>query len=102
MLEYKYIPSSEEITGHMIIRVPSVKERLTLIKEAGINAKGANEMDTMVKLMDKVNDYVKEMDITKGDVNCKDFDSLSHYDFGMEIINEVSTILMSGIPTGKK
>lgn len=100
MLEYKYVPEIEGVEGHVILKVPSAKERLVLVKSAGISGEDVG-LDEVIKIMDLAEEYIKEVKIKKGDVECDSFESLSYFDFGMEVINKSSAILMGGIPTGK-
>lgn len=103
MLDYKLLPNLEDVEGHVTLKVPSATERLKIAKESGIGSSGNEEdsLDSAIKIMELVQNYIKEVDIKKGEIECKDFESLSYYDFGMEIINKSAAILVGGIPTGK-
>lgn len=103
MLEYKHeVTSVEGMAGHVIVRVPSMKERLVLLKEAGVNGKEDAGLDVLIGMMDKVSLFVKEVDLKMGDYEFKDLDAIGHYAFGMTVYNEVAAIIMNGIPAGKK
>lgn len=107
MLEYKLeINGKEEglegVKGYVVLRVPSAKERLNMMKESNLTGADSVGLEQVIELMDKLSGYVKEVNVSKGDVECKDLETLGYYDFGTAVTNKVSAIIMGGIPTGKR
>lgn len=103
MLDYKLeLKTVEGCKGYVILKVPSMKERLMLLKEAGITGKDdAAGLDTLIQMMDKVSLFVKEVDLKVDGHEFKELESLGHYDFGMAAYTEIAGVVMNGIPRGK-
>jgi hypothetical protein len=103
MLDYKLeISGIDEVSGHVIVKVPSMKERLKLLKDAGVNDKNSElGMDLVIQMMDRVSEFVKSAEIKVGDQKFSDLEAIGHYAFAMEIFQQVSAVIMNGIPLGK-
>jgi hypothetical protein len=91
----------EGVKGYVVINVPSMKERMALMKEIGYK-EGGDTMALAANLMDQVDKLLKEVSIECGDVKCESADDLGYYEFGIEVMNRAGSIAMSGIPVGKK
>lgn len=104
MLEYKMeIKSVEGMRGHVTLAVPSMKERLKLLKESGLTGKAEDaSLDTLIDMMDNVSVFVKSIDLKYEQYEFKDIESLGYYDFGMAAYNEIAGVILNGIPAGKK
>ena len=104
MLEYRFEPKSVEgMTGHVIVLVPSVKQRLLLSKEVAAKSDSeTGDIDRIINIFDKVPQYIKEIDLDINGMKFKDLDSLGYYDFGMTVCVEIAKTILDGIQLGKK
>lgn len=103
-IDVKSIPKAcevEGIEGFIKIKVPNMNERMGLLKASGYK-EGDDTMDLAMKMMDSVDSYVVEVSIKVGDEKFDNFEDLSYYEFGTNIVSYVQTAVMSGIPLGKK
>jgi hypothetical protein len=104
VVDYKLeIVSVEGMSGYVILKVPSMKERLQMLKESGISgvSDGAG-LETLIKMMDKLGDFVKEVNLKYEEYEFGDLETLGHYAFGMAAYTEIASVIMNGIPAGKK
>jgi hypothetical protein len=103
---YTHEFKKENFHGHAVIKVPSFKERMSKLKEAGIkvSSKGEFESDPL-QMLDKCIDLVKEsvvsFEVVCGDQKVNDLEQLSYYREYQEFALEVGVLLISGIPLGE-
>lgn len=88
------------ISGHLIIKVPSMKERLAMMKDSEIKSSNVG-MDEVVKLMEASALCVSSVDVDYLGEKYTSFEDLGYYEFGSVIVNYVSGVVMNGIPLGK-
>lgn len=97
---------SQNITGHIDIEIPRSEERMLLLKEVNLkfeNGKAVFNLDhieTMIKISKMVKERVKAVSIKFNETEINDFDTIEFYNFHQAIVNELSSILFSGIPMG--
>lgn len=104
MKEYKLEPKTKGVSGHVLLSLPSYLERLKMLKEAGVNQGevSASEMDTVIVLMEKIPQFVKEIKVTIDGDKIESFDDLGMYQLGTQVINEIMGVLAGGIPAKGK
>ena len=68
MLEYKYVPEIEGVEGHGVLRFHLQKERLVLVKSAGISGKTLVLMRSLRSWI-LLKSTLKKLR-SKGDVEC--------------------------------
>lgn len=96
----------EKIAGFIDIEIPKSEERMLLLKEVNLkfeNGKAAfnlDQIETMIKISRMVKERIKNVSIKFGENEITDFDTIEFYNFHQTIVNELSSILFSGIPMG--
>lgn len=96
--------------GHVIVKVPSYKERMKLMKDMGIDFKKAASGDTsgfdpevfLEKGYDELEKSLVSMEIKLGDEVITDLEDLSHYEVFQEFLMEMAGLMMGGIKLGEK
>ena len=109
MKELKYEVKAKGWSGHVMIDMPSYKEKLAILKEVNIKvgAGGAvasddNAMEMVEKLYAKMEKLVKAVDLVhEGGTEVKSLDDLGYYAEGQEVIQEIQGVLTQGISLGK-
>lgn len=89
--------------GHVEIDMPTYKERITLLKKVGTDVEGDKIIEKADVLADITMKHVVKTELvhvqTETDFNS--LDELSHYAEGTQLINELASVILNGIPLGK-
>ena len=105
MKSFDYKPKAEGWSGTIKIKVPNYKERLSIVKELNLgaiaDASASEQIDLTEKLLDKVMLHVESVDLKFGKQSFSSFEDLQYCKEGSDLINEVGSVLMTGISLGK-
>ncbi|RLC38721.1 hypothetical protein DRH27_01580 [Candidatus Falkowbacteria bacterium] len=85
--------------GYVELQIPTYKERMTITKEIMVDGK-SSEVEQGIKLIDLVEKHVKTVNLKCGELEIKTVDDLGYSKEGTELINNMSTIIIQGIPLG--
>lgn len=102
------LSKENDFSGVIRLAVPKYKARLELVKDLGIKytddgkADLGQSMDSAIKLFDMVEKHVKKVAIVhkKTKIEIKSLEDLEYHPEGQVIINELSGLLINGVPLG--
>jgi hypothetical protein len=92
---------AEGWSGTVTLKVPNYKERLLIIKEMGIAKPDADQVDSAIKMIEKVKEHVVELKLSYFDQEFSSLEDLEYIKAGQDVFNEIGQVLMHGIDLGK-
>lgn len=108
MRTVEFSPKSSGWSGHVVLAVPSYKERIKIAQELGLaKLMEQNEeakVESITMLIEKVPSFVKEVHL---ELDGEKYCSLEETDYeytkeGYELVQEIGLYLMQGISLGKR
>lgn len=110
MKEFVFKPKEDSgFTGEIKLRVPKYKERIRLLKECNLSVdengemgKGAAQFDSVEKIIDVTESHVISVSLRYGEQEIYEVEELGYYQEGVELLNEVGNLILSGFQLGKK
>ena len=109
MKEFSYKPKKESgFVGEIKLRIPKYKERIKLLKECnfaidseGEMSKGAAQFDSVEKIIEMTEQHVVSVSLKFGEHEILEYDELGYYQEGVELLNDVGNLILSGFKLGK-
>lgn len=105
MKEIKHEIKRDGLSGHVVIKIPTFKERLTIFKNAGVTGMANLEeagLDLFMKSYDEIEKLVVSLDIKCGDHTFTSLEEFSYYAEFQELLAELTTLFFGGIGLGEK
>lgn len=88
--------------GFILLNVPSVKERVEMMKEMNLTSEDLeNPIQQIIKCIPVFDKIVDKIEIKAGGQDFTELEELSYYDVFNKVFPEIATIMMNGIPLGK-
>lgn len=114
MKEFKYVPKADSgFKGSVVVSVPKYKKRMSLLRECNFKMSkggeletGLEQFDSLDKLISITEDHVVSVSLTYDNVDetslIESIEDLGYYQEGVELINELGNLILSGFSLGKK
>jgi hypothetical protein len=96
----------KKLVGFVEINVPKSEERMLLLKEINLKYEDGkavfnlDHIDTMIKISKMVGEKISRVEVSLNDKAITNFEELEYYSFFQDLVNELSSVLFSGIPLG--
>jgi len=95
-----YTPKKETgFTGTVMLEMMNYQERLKKMQEMNLDDE-KDAIKSAEAITALVSQSVKRIDVKHGDTKFTDLEELGYFDEGTKLINELSVVLIKGIPLG--
>jgi hypothetical protein len=109
MREISYdLKKYKDITGELILEIPSYRERLKMIKECNFQTDSKGQVvisgegiDSFIKLLDVTEKYFKKIDVVCGEIKAKTFSELEGSPEFDSLINDCAAFILNAGKLGK-
>jgi hypothetical protein len=98
----------ENISGTLILSVPTYRERLKMIKECNFKVSeegnvniNSDTIDSLIKLLDVTEPFFKKIDLKCHDIKAKTFEDLETYSEFDALLSEAATSILNAGKLGK-
>ena len=109
MKEFRFVPKKESgFEGHVMLKVPKYKQRIRILRECNFNidaagemGKGAAQFDSIEKIIEVTESHVLSVELKYGETVIGEIEELGYYQEGVELLNEIGNLILSGFSLGK-
>jgi len=105
MREFNFdLKEYKEITGKLVLTIPTYRQRLKMIKDCNFKINengevntGLDSLDSIVNLLDAAKPHFKKIDLKCGEIHVKSFEDMESYpEFDQLLTAAASSVLNAG------